>query len=43
MGYAKYLPKTTQGYMGIYDGRGFVQSILDSKFGSYVQKMMEEQ
>ena len=42
LGYAKYLPKDTQAYFGVYDGKGFVKSILDSKLGTYAQKMGAE-
>ena len=38
-GFAKYLPDTTQAYAGVYDGKGFIESLQ----GSAIVKLFEEQ
>ena len=38
LGFAKYLPKTTQAFVGVYDGKGYYDSVLDSKLGKFIQE-----
>lgn len=42
LGYAKYLPKETEGYVGVFDGKGFVDSIRGSKIGKYAESRAAE-
>lgn len=43
LGYAKYLPKTTQAFVGIYDGKGYYDSVLGSKLGKFVKERAAEE
>ena len=39
LGFAKYLPADTQGFLGIYDGAGLVNELRESKLGKFVEQI----
>ncbi|MDA0765349.1 MAG: hypothetical protein O3A92_00800 [Verrucomicrobia bacterium] len=43
LGYAQYLPKETEGFLALYDGKGFVKSLRDSRLGTYLEARAKEE
>ena len=43
LGFAKYLPTSTQGFFGFYDGAGFVTELRESKFGVFLEGFLESE
>ncbi|NNM30209.1 MAG: hypothetical protein HKO57_11870 [Akkermansiaceae bacterium] len=43
LGFARFLPKDTEGYLGIFDGAGFVNDLRKSKLGKFLESRAREE
>ena len=43
LGFAQYLPKDTEAFFGLYDGKGFVNDLRQSKLGKFVEARAAEE
>jgi len=43
LGFGKHLPASTHGYLGVFDGKGFVDSLRGSELGEILEARAEEE